>query len=181
LIESGDIVISGRTPKHKHGVLWFHASEKITRVHSEHVVLYADKRVEGLSSETNREKKHVLRPGAFADIETEESLHLSDTVAIFVKYGFISGTLAGEPLFCSDADDITDFLMTASTSGGWIDPSYQGMFSVQRKAYRKPITVTAGDLVAAGVVFHFPDGVERGYGSSRGSHYQHSTSFIDGG
>lgn len=153
LLEQGDIYLGGATPIIKNGTILFHAGRGATRNAQRHILITRDNKKIGLELNRVEEDKHVIEPGELVDIETIERVELSPQVAVHVVYPGKGAFAAG---------------------GGWIDPGYKGNFSVQRSVRKKALEIRTGELVAAGYVWHFPEGVENAYGPRIGSQYQTS-------
>lgn len=177
LIESGDIDIMPKVECYN-GKLFFHASTTQTSYKNQAdtpIVLYKDKRTEGLVKHVLETKHHKIMPGDFVDIQTVESIKLSDRVGMHVFYYAAIGDFEEKHVALSKS--FVDRAITFSNTGGWIDPGYEGIFSVQRNSYTEPLEIKEGQRVAYATVYFFPDGVGSSYGRHRGSHYQNQDKF----
>lgn len=175
LIKHGELEISPK-PVIKNGVIYFHASKTESRYKQDHLVLHKDGRktdamgnkLETLVTDTDM---HVIQPGEFVDIETQERVRLSDKIGITIYYGrgferkFDFGLAVREHVARQ---------MITSLQGGWIDPGYpsignpeMGRISVQLMALTETLKIRAGQPVAIGVVTYFPEGCALPYGDPR--------------
>jgi dCTP deaminase len=111
-----------------------------------------------------------LMPGEHIVVDTRERLKLSPHIGIHF-YDRIIGT-SRHRLFLEAEDSIL-----SNMPDGWVDPGYEGSFSRQPKTYRpEGVVINPGELLGHGVLIHFPNPVERAYGSAGlGSHYQGQT------
>jgi len=173
LIKNGDIAFSEDVVL-KDGIIRFHAGTMRTQYTQDHLVLHADGRktdvhgnpIQTIKSEAN---VHHIEPGDFLDIQLKETMRLSERVGILIYYGSMNQTISPPVSF----EEHHTRLMNTSMQGGWIDPGYQGKMSVQLMALRDTLTIHEGDFVAAGVIIHWPDGVNLPYGhKARNSQYQ---------
>lgn len=164
LMDTGELTIpEGATMQD--GYLVFHAGQRATRNAQRHIILHADKRTEGIETHVSDTDVHVLTEGEFVDIQTRESFALSDRVGVQGIY--FDGR---EP---ETRDDVVRRWLTHTSTGGWIDPGYQGAYSVQRKAFFDDLTIKQGDPVALGAVWFYPQGVAAAYDG----HYQGAKEF----
>ncbi|MBR9704324.1 hypothetical protein GOV12_02850 [Candidatus Pacearchaeota archaeon] len=176
LIESGDLYVSEKECIDR-GYVLFHAGNVRTFFNQEHVVI-GKNGVIGFDLKRDDAINHYLYPGEFSDIETIERIGLSPRVGMQVFY------------VAKSIDEVKNTLeninriLTLNSTGGWIDPGYGfgkvggAPFSVQRKAFTQPCKIRKGDLVGYGVVWKFPEPVEKVYSSGRGSHYNEAIGFV---
>lgn len=151
LVQSGEIYIDGRTAMVQDGMLCFYAGTREARNKSRHVIITKDNRKHGVEMTYDEKDTHIFNAGEFIEIETNRKMGLSGRVAIQVQSLPEDGEVRGV---------------------GWIDPGYQGPFSIQPKTYEPEKHIKAGQLVAVGRVMFFPHGVRRAYGSTEvGSQY----------
>ncbi len=176
------------SPKHisKDGMILFRASDIITRNAQQKITLYKDKRTKGVELKKTKAKKHKIQPGEFVDIQTIEKVKLSPYVGVHVHYiynyswdiGIHDKDFPDEEIDELSVEEMLERALTRTSFGGWIDPGYKGVFSVQRKAHQKELIINEGDVVAVGLVYHFKEGVGEAYGKERGSHYNDAKGFI---
>ncbi len=141
----------------------FHAGDCATYNSGNDIIICKDKTTYGVETREVQQNSHSIVPGEYIDILTEESMELSEKVGIHVHY-------------LSNQEDSNERMFTMQGSrGGWIDPGYNGVFSVQRKVHRISETINKGDVVAIGKIYFFPDGVGVEYGDKRGSNYNNAS------
>lgn len=165
LFESGDLKVSPK-PTFEGEFLVLHASRKATFNEQKHIIYRVGAKPEGIVLHSTESDVHEIKHGRFLDIEVEEKLELSDRVALHIMYPF-------DRRYRSPIDS----LLTMGSSGGWVDPKYEGAFSVQKKSFVKPYKIRVGDRVAYAIAYFFPNGVGEGYHAGRGSHYNNANSF----
>ncbi|MEK6910940.1 MAG: hypothetical protein AABW82_04145 [Nanoarchaeota archaeon] len=180
LIESGDLGISPRATLES-GVVVFHSGNIASYNGQQHVVMKREGKPEGISVVQRNQAIFNIEPGQFVDIETREKIRLSNKVGMHVYYSF---NQSNDMLEGWSIEDVINDISTKSSSGGWVDPGYGSktpegaVFSAQRKAFTKPITIREGDPIAVGIVYYFPKGVGLEYGCGRGSHYDGASKFL---
>ncbi|MBU1989069.1 MAG: hypothetical protein KKD94_06350 [Nanoarchaeota archaeon] len=173
LIDLGELQISPECYYTSTGQILLHAGKTETKNKQKHVILYKDGRTEGIDITSIESENHIIKPGEFVDIQTLESIKLSDKIGMLVKYDVFNPF--DDELFQVTTSE--DYWLTKISGGGWIDPGYEGGFSVQRKSFLEEVIIKEGEPVAIGIIFSFPDGVSKKYGHHRGSHYQGNNSF----
>ena len=177
LIEQGDIYQSGESSVGDSGVLLFHAG-RVKNYYNNGPVIISKSGVTGFNVSTQESCNHIIHPGEFSDIETIERIGLSKRVAMQVFY-------TSKPVAdARNRKELINSYNTFDSTGGWIDPGY-GMdkkdgapFSVQRKAFTESIRIRQGELVGYGVIWFFPEPVEKAYSKERGSHYNEARGFV---
>lgn len=180
LIESGDLGISPKATLES-GVVVFHAGNTASYNGQQHIIMKKEGKPEGISIVQKKQSSFDIEPGQFVDIETREKIKLSSRIGMHVYYSFNQPDYL---LKSWETEDVINDFSTKSSSGGWIDPGYGStilegaVFSAQRKAFTKPITIREGDPIALGIVYYFPKGVGLEYGKERGSHYDGAEKFL---
>jgi len=177
LIGQEDLYLSDLNSIGDHGEILFHAG-KVRTYCKQGPVSIGQEGVKGFEIVTKNAVNHRIYPGHFSDIETIERVGLSGRVAMRVFYH------AKSSFDAVDRGEMIDSMNTVQSSGGWVDPGYGygkvrgAPFSVQRKAFSRTIVINEGDLVGYGLVFHFPEPVEKEYSRKRGSHYNEASGFV---
>jgi deoxycytidine triphosphate deaminase len=152
------------------GHIVLHASNEAYRFRDVGRVKLSEKRTD-LLEPVDISNGYTPKPGEHLLVKAVEQLKLSDKVAI--------DFLERPPLTLLDESKREEklrmqFTATNLVNAAWFDPGYEGIYMAHVKNVDKLQTdIRPGDPIGFGVLFYFPKGVERPYGSKAlQSHYQ---------
>jgi len=160
-------------PIFKDGFLILNTGEKLLRFKRDLGIIdtkkqYSDKE---LYQETKLDKNYIQKIGESVIISSKERIELSNKVGLQLLHHF---PITQKSTFTKINSELA-LIQNDILNAGWVDPGYCGKVTAHPYLYKNPKIIKKGDLLALGLIYFFPDGTKRSYGSKElNSHYQGS-------
>jgi deoxycytidine triphosphate deaminase len=155
----------------RNGLLELHASSEAYRFKDVGYVDISEKRKD-LLEPVDITGGYTPKPGEHLLVKAAETINLSEKIGVhFLERPF--GAMVQTEREMQRGWHVAN---TTLVNAAWFDPGYNGIYMAHIKNTQdlyKDVQIRPGDLIGLGVVYYYPNGVERPYGSEElGSHYQ---------